>query len=80
MPDRREQERIRRRALIAADGLTRLSALRLMVEEMDRQTADAVRLARSQGKNWGEIGKALGMSRQGARQRFAHLIEPEETE
>lgn len=36
-------------------------------------TADAVRLARLQGRSWADIGQALGVSRQSAWERWRHL-------
>lgn len=33
----------------------------------------AVEAARQVGRGWGEIGRALGVTRQAARQRFGHL-------
>jgi len=55
---------------------TDLDALRMMVElraELDASIASAARLAHDgEGAfSWTEIGDALGMSRQAARQRFA---------
>jgi hypothetical protein len=38
---------------------------------LDDTLAEAVRLARKQGSTWEEIGKALGVSRQSAWERFS---------
>ena len=38
--------------------------------ELDESVADA----RTNGRNWGEIGLVLGISRQSARERYGHAI------
>jgi hypothetical protein len=44
------------------------------LEHSLRVVLDAsVILARQQGRSWSEIGEALGMTKQGAQQRFGHL-------
>ncbi len=35
---------------------------------------ELVRLARANGRSWGQIGIALGVSRQAARERFANKV------
>ena len=40
------------------------------VADAETQLADAVRLARQNGRSWGRIGLALGVTKQAARQRF----------
>lgn len=51
--------------------------LRVIAEEADAITAaqarlrEKVELARANGRSWGRIGLALGVSRQAARERFA---------
>jgi hypothetical protein len=51
-------------------GLERLAALRAEQHRLERlveqEVAGLVRL----GVGWGDVGRALGVSRQGARQRF----------
>jgi len=44
-----------------------------MEDETDGLLIRAVRLARAQGYDWGQISRLLGVSRQAARQRFDRL-------
>ncbi|MGI8945769.1 MAG: ECF-type sigma factor [Thermoleophilaceae bacterium] len=54
--------------------------LRAVAEAVDRVRAgearlrELVALARANGRSWGEIGIALGVSRQAARERFSETI------
>jgi hypothetical protein len=54
--------------------------LRTLAEAVDSVRAgearvrELVALARTNGRSWGEIGIALGVSRQAARERFAEKI------
>jgi hypothetical protein len=54
--------------------------LRAIAEAQDRvRTGEArirelVALARANGRSWGEIGVALGVSRQAARERFSEKV------
>jgi 1-deoxy-D-xylulose 5-phosphate reductoisomerase len=54
--------------------------LRALAEAVDRVRAGEARVrelvarARANGRSWGEIGIALGVSRQAARERFAEKI------
>ncbi|MBM7785551.1 helix-turn-helix domain-containing protein [Tenggerimyces flavus] len=41
------------------------------IKSMETTLAESVRLARKQGATWEEIGKALGVSRQSAWERFS---------
>ena len=41
----------------------------------ERQTAEAVGEARRAGLSWKRIGKELGISAQGAQQRYGHLAD-----
>jgi len=50
-----------------------LVAVRELAEETDWLLVRAVRQARSVGYDWGRISRLLGVSRQGARQRFERL-------
>jgi hypothetical protein len=56
---------------------TALSGLRAASDEWTRRltaaTNRAVAVARSQGASWAEVGRELGMTRQGARQRFGWI-------
>lgn len=47
-----------------------LLAARHLAEETDWLMKRAVALARREGFDWGRIGRNLGLSRQGARQKF----------
>jgi len=49
-----------------------LSSLYACKLEMDKQLHAAIHLQLLQGKSWTDIGKALGMTRQGAQRRFGH--------
>lgn len=40
------------------------------VANAEVELADAVRVARKNGRSWGRIGMALGVTKQAARQRF----------
>ena len=51
-------------------ALARAKALETQAQENMRRT---VSLAREEGRTWQEIGDALGMTRQGAHKRFAHV-------
>jgi hypothetical protein len=54
--------------------------LRILTEAVDSvrvgeaRVRELVALARANGRSWGEIGIALGVSRQAARERFAETI------
>lgn len=54
--------------------------LRAVAEAVDRVRAgearvrELVALARANGRSWGEIGIALGVSRQAARERFSEKL------
>lgn len=54
--------------------------LRAVAEAVDRVRAgearvrELVALARANGRSWGEIGIALGVSRQAARERFSERL------
>ena len=44
---------------------------RRRLAELDAAVVDQVRRERSAGASWADVGRALGVSRQAARQRFA---------
>ncbi len=48
-------------------------AHQLAQERWERQVVRVVAAARAEGRDWGQIGRALGVSRQAARQRFGML-------
>lgn len=54
-----------------ADVLGKLPLIAQAGAQVDRFLAEWVGLARSRGLSWAEIGKALGVSRQAAWERFA---------
>jgi hypothetical protein len=60
----------------AADQVRRLVDRRAALE---REIEDEIRSLLEQGHSWTVVGSALGLSRQGARQRYQHLAtdEPE---
>jgi hypothetical protein len=53
-----------------AGGLDRLSRLADMREGLDADIAQAVSELRGRGVSWGDVGRALGVTRQSARQRY----------
>jgi hypothetical protein len=58
---------------ITVEDLSDLRALAMAADHVARaehDVADLVRAAREHGRSWADIGRALGTSRQGARQRF----------
>ena len=50
--------------------LAALAQLRRLREWCDRQGDQAARRAREQGAGWAEVGRAAGLSAQGAQQRW----------
>lgn len=55
----------------STDPLTVIEGITAGVKGMEPPLRGAVRLAREQGHTWEEIGKALGVSRQSAWERFS---------
>lgn len=55
---------------VARDGLEHLSELRTQQRELERQVEEQVRELIAKGVSWAALGRALGISRQGARQRY----------
>jgi hypothetical protein len=53
--------------------LAALAAIAPLVGEVDGAVVRLVAQARSQGATWEDIGAALGITRQGAHSRYAHL-------
>ena len=53
--------------------LGELSVAAATIDTARRSLSDAVERARHAGASWSEIGQALGMTRQGAFQRFGAL-------
>jgi hypothetical protein len=49
---------------------------RRVVEGLDEEIEVAVAHLRVDGASWAQVGRALGISRQGARQRFGAAIGP----
>ncbi len=54
-----------------AEPLKVISGVTESIKALDGRLAEAVRVARKQGVTWEEIGKALGVSRQSAWERFS---------
>jgi hypothetical protein len=54
-----------------AEPLKVISGVTQSIKALDGTLAEAVRVARKQGVTWEEIGKALGVSRQSAWERFS---------
>jgi len=62
---------------VAMDDTTDLRALAEAVDRVrsgEARVRELVALARANGRSWGEIGIALGVSRQAARERFSDKI------
>lgn len=57
-----------------ADSLAELRAAAAARREVESRIEAAVLQAHRDGASWGVIGAQLGMTRQGARQRFQRLI------
>ena len=55
---------------LGADPKAALIAARCLAEEIDWLQQRAVLHARVNGYNWGQIGRLMGLTRQGARQKF----------
>jgi hypothetical protein len=55
----------------STDPLTVIEGITAGVKGMEPPLRAAVSLARQQGRTWDEIGKALGVSRQSAWERFS---------
>jgi len=55
----------------STDPLTVISGITAGVKGMEPPLRTAVKLARQQGRTWAEIGRALGVSRQSAWERFS---------
>jgi len=73
----RDQDVAWRAAARVTDALVRLEELaaaraeaRRVVEGLDAEIDAAVAHLRVDGASWAQVGRALGISRQGARQRF----------
>jgi hypothetical protein len=72
------------RQLPKADRWTSADHLRSLVtkhRELLAEIEDEVRRLLNQGHSWTVVGDAVGLSRQGARQRYRHLVanKPEAT-
>lgn len=52
------------------DALARITAARSSIEVLERELEDAVSRARAQGASWEAIGRAAGMARQSAHERW----------
>lgn len=54
----------------ARDGLARLAELRAQQRQLEQQVDEQVRQLIQTGVSWADLGRALGISRQGAGQRY----------
>ena len=62
---------------VPMDDTTDLRAIAEVVDAVragEARVRELVALARANGRSWGEIGIALGVSRQAARERFGEKI------
>ncbi|MCW2599351.1 MAG: hypothetical protein JWM02_1180 [Frankiales bacterium] len=53
------------------EGLEQLGALQQTRAELDGSITALVHALTAQGASWGDVGRALGLTRQGAGQRYA---------
>ncbi len=54
-------------------ALTDLEQLVDQLRDVETRIAETVRLARTGGASWTQVGRAAGLSKQGAQQRWSHL-------
>lgn len=59
---------------VAGDALAELRAAAAAQRDAEGRIETAVRAARRAGASWGVVGAQLGITRQGARQRFERLM------
>jgi hypothetical protein len=59
-----------RRAQLGEVDTVDLATMRTLRDDIDTAIADTVAVLLDQGANYGDIGRALGMTRQGARQLY----------
>jgi rubrerythrin len=57
--------------VMSTEDLRGIAARAQAVREDEARLREAVEIARAHGRSWNQIGVALGVSRQAARQRFA---------
>jgi hypothetical protein len=53
------------------DSLDTVETLRSLIGELEDQIAGGIAVARAQGAEWHDIGRALGVSKQAAHKRYA---------
>ncbi len=53
------------------DSLDAVETLRSLIGELEDQIAGGIAVARAQGAEWHDIGRALGVSKQAAHKRYA---------
>jgi hypothetical protein len=64
--------------IATADRLDDLRAIRAIIddrEDYETRLTDAVRTARRNGRSWGEIARALGVTKQSAHARYDGVVE-----
>ncbi len=61
--------------MVAGDVLNELRAAAAARRSAEDRLETAVRAGRAAGLSWGVIGAQLGVTRQGARQRFERLVD-----
>lgn len=59
-------------AIDQTDDLSKISTASEAVRSDEARLRESVETARARGRSWNQIALALGVSRQAARQRFAH--------
>lgn len=61
--------------VVSTDDLRAVAAAAEAVREDEERLREAVELARTRGRSWNQIGVALGVTRQAARQRFVDKVQ-----
>lgn len=61
--------------VLSTEDLRGVAAAAEAVREDEARLREAVEVARGQGRSWNQIGVALGVSRQAARQRFVDKVQ-----
>ena len=61
--------------VVSTEDLRGVAAAAEAVREDEVRLREAVEVARSQGRSWNQIGVALGVTRQAARQRFVDKVQ-----
>lgn len=61
--------------VVSTDDLRGVALAAEAVRDDEARLREAVEVARAHGRSWNQIGVALGVTRQAARQRFSHKVQ-----